>query len=236
VTVAVSRREFLGCAVGALTMTLARSPQDVSAPTGTVRILDLEKHCALRESLAGYEAAVTGRPRVPRDVLIVPAALRIPRSAVRLIEHSLFAGGLVVLESGATFAPDDSSDFRAHRDAVRDLLVDVAPPVELWPTRGIPYVELTWPIAARVRDFSRVLPVRDNASAVIARVGELPVAMVRRVGRGMLVFLGSPIGVALWTGDREARRWLDALLVIWSGSEDSHCASRPGSSAHRPRM
>jgi hypothetical protein len=139
--------------------------------------------------------------------------MRIPHSALGLIEHYLAAGGLVVVESGAAFAPDDSADFRAHRDAIRDLLIDIAPPVELRPARGIPYVELTWPIAAMVRDFSRVVPVRVEASAAIGRVGELPVAMARQVGRGMLVFLGSPIGVALWTGDVEARRWLHALLV-----------------------
>jgi hypothetical protein len=44
----------------------------------------------------------------------------------------------------------------------------------------------------------------------------VPVALMRRVGRGTLLFLGSPLGPALWADDAEARRLL--LDVVSSGS------------------
>ena len=56
--------------------------------------------------------------------------------------------------------------------------------------------------AAKVRDFSRVLPLARQAGDVIARVDDMLVALKRRTGFGTLTFLGSPIGPALWAGRR----------------------------------
>jgi len=47
----------------------------------------------------------------------------------------------------------------------------------------------------------------------IAWAGELPVALKRRVGAGTLIYLGSPVGPALWAGDVEAKRWLHAVAL-----------------------
>ena len=47
-----------------------------------------------------------------------------------------------------------------------------------------------------------------QAGEVIAWVDGLPVALKRPGGRGNLIFLGSPLGPALWAGDAQARRWL----------------------------
>lgn len=131
------------------------------------------------------------------------------------ITASLEAGGLVILESGAGFA--GARDFTAHRAALRDALnVRVERPVALWPqSRGsaIPYVDYSWPIRARVRDFSRVVPVAGEVGETIARVNEHAVAIRRRYGRGTLIVLGSPLGPALWSGDVEAKRWLQAVAV-----------------------
>jgi hypothetical protein len=38
------------------------------------------------------------------------------------------------------------------------------------------------------------------------------VGLARRIGRGRLVVLGSPLGPVLLGGDREAHEWLAALL------------------------
>jgi hypothetical protein len=115
----------------------------------------------------------------------------------------------VLLESGAAFG-----DYRELRDQLCEYFrVLVQPPIELWPAYGIPYVEYSWPVRARVRDFSRVTPLAPQPGSVIARVGDLPVALARRAGAGTLIFLGSPLGPALWTGDTEAKRWLGALLT-----------------------
>lgn len=208
----ITRREFVGSAVGALTMRVARGRLGTFG--GGVRILDLGAHCVFRESIAGYAAALKDHRRVRRTVLIVPAALRVPAATLRLIEHELSAGATVILESGAGFAGGDTPDFLAHRDTLRDLRLTIEPPVNLWPTRAIPYVELTWPTPARVRDFSRVVPVLSANGRVIARTKELPVAVRQRSSRGTLIFLGSPIGTALWAGDTEADRWFHAVLDV----------------------
>jgi hypothetical protein len=202
-----------------------------------VVILDPGEHCSIGESLAGYEAALAALDPHPlraasvRSVpecarlLAVPAVLGLPPSVARLVARCLEGGTTVLLESGAAFtAGGGAPEFRAHRDALCDHLgLRVEAPLPLWPrragapARGVPYVEYTWPSAAAVRDFSRVVPLArlgdDGRGEVIARVDGVPVALRRRVGRGTLLFLGSPLGPALWAGDAEATRWLADVLA-----------------------
>jgi hypothetical protein len=42
-----------------------------------------------------------------------------------------------------------------------------------------------------------------------------PVAALRRTGSGAILFLGSPIGPALWSGDAQARAWLGSVLAAF---------------------
>ena len=121
----------------------------------------------------------------------------------------------MILESAAGFAAE--ADFRAHRAELSDFLqVHVDAPVRLW-TAGqrIPYVDYSWPHSAKIRDFSRVVPLAPQPGEIIARVDGLPVCLKRQIGRGTLIFLGSPLGPALWAGDAEARRWLLASLPLF---------------------
>ena len=216
----MTRRGFLGYAAGVVTVGLRGLPLDRT--NRSCVLLDLNDRGCGSESVSGYESALTsaGARWMRADaswlspshctVLIVPAALDIPPRAIRAIASCLQAGASVILESGAGFAGDQ--DFRAHRVVLRDYLrVHIEKPVDLWPdgsSQRIPYVDYTWPGPAKVRDFSRVVPVRRQAGEVIARVDGLPVALKRHTGRGRLIFLGSPLGPALWAGDAEARRWL----------------------------
>ena len=145
--------------------------------------------------------------------------MHVDTSTAHLILTCLHQGGTVLLESGAAFG-----DFRSHRDQLREHFhILIEPPVELWPARGIPYVEYTWPVSTKVRDFSRVIPLAPQCGTVIGRVEDIPVALARRVGPGVLVFLGSPLGPALWAGDIEARCWLDDLLSFGS-TRQTWCA------------
>jgi|SRR5690348_670746 len=223
----ITRRRFLGYTTGVVTAGLWRLPFDSTRRSCV--LLDLKEDCGLSESIAGYESALTsaGAMFTRTDdqwssptrcaVLIVPAAQDIPPAAVRAILSYLHAGASVILESGAGFAGD--REFRAHRAVLRDYLeIHIGTPVELWPphhtSRRIPYVDYTWPRPAKVRDFSRVVPVEGKEAEIIARVDGLPVALKRPSGRGRLIFLGSPLGPALWAGDAAARRWLfDCLLA-----------------------
>jgi hypothetical protein len=195
----MTRRGFLISAAGVATMAL---PLDVSrrGRPSLVVLLDLKDHCSLRESAWGYQSALTGvgtrftradAQSVPRcAMLIVPAALAIPPAAARAIVTCLRAGASVILESGAGFA--NEPDFRAHRVVLRDSLqIHIEAPVQLWSarTRGIPYVDYTWPSPSKVRDFSRVVPLGPQTGEIIASVDGLPVALKRRSGRGTLIFL-----------------------------------------------
>src|SRR6184192_484283 len=188
----ITRRGFLGCVAGSLTAGLPfDGPRRIDAGPPRV-LLDLREHCGLRESVAGYESALAGLGTGVTSrctLLIVPAALDIPPPADR--------------------------DFRAHRAVLRDQLgVHIEAPVRLWSSRGargVPYVDYRWPSSAKIRDFSQVVPLgrqSEGAGEIIAWVDDLPVALRRRYGRGDLIFLGSPLGPALWAGDAEARRWL----------------------------
>ena len=227
----ISRRRFLGYTAGVVTAGLRGLPLDPRSRRYV--LLDLHERGCFRESVAGFESALTsaGAQWMRADarwmspsrcaVLIVPAALEIPPSVVRVITSCLQAGAGVIFESGAGFATD--REFRAHRVVLRDYLhVHIEEPVELWPensSQRIPYVDYTWPRPAKVRDFSRVVPLRrhEGEGEVIAWVDDLPVALKRPGGRGNLIFLGSPLGPALWAGDAEARRWLFDCLGTAGG-------------------
>jgi len=219
----ITRRRFLGYTTGVVTAGLRGLPGLPLDPTGRRYVLlDLNERFCSSESVSGYESTLTsaGLQWMRADarwmspsrcaVLIVPAALEIPPPAVRAIASCLQAGASVILESGAGFAAD--REFRTHRIVLRDYLqVHIEEPVDLWPdnsSQRIPYVDYTWPRPAKVRDFSRVVPLGRQAGEVIARVDGLPVALKRSSGRGRLIVLGSPLGPALWAGDAEARRWL----------------------------
>ena len=218
----MTRRTFLEYATGAMATCLGGLPFDLWQPTV---LLDLKQHSGLSESVAGYEATlaslgtrlVRAEPSsVPRcAVLIVPAALHIG-PALRAIVTCLAGGGTVILESAAGFAAE--ADFRAHRAELSDFLqVHVDAPVRLW-TAGqrIPYVDYTWPYPAKVRDFSRVVPLTRQPGEIIAWIDRRPVCFKRQMGRGTLIFLGSPLGPALWARDAEARRWLSLTLRLHS--------------------
>ena len=235
----VTRRQFVGhVASAAVLMPLPRAvrgpiawlARDTSHPCV---ILDCEDGCGLPESVTGFQRAlaelgVGANVSSARDVaigklLIVPGALTLSQHTLRTVSDQLERGGVVILESGVMFA--DSLAFRSHRDALREALgIDVAEPLSLWPehtsSRGVPFVDYTWPRAARVRDFSRAVPVSCDTRHGIARAGGRDVAMQRPHGRGTLIFLGSPLGPALLAGDREGRRWLADVLGFFRKLRD----------------
>lgn len=197
------RREFLSYAAGIVTIPALI---DFTSSRRT-EVLDLQENCCLSESVAGYSAARADVGRAARrSVLIVPAAGRIPETAMRRMVTSMQAGGIVILESGAGFA--NEQDLHAHRDTLRDCFaVRLNAPVQLWPRRT-PYVDFTWPFATKLRDFSRVIPLDQPTGQTIGWADGLPVALRRQAGRGTFICLGSPLGPALWAGDVDAKRWL----------------------------
>lgn len=206
-------------------------------------VLDLKPHCVLRESLQGYQAAfadeyhylAAGQTRRCRMV-IVPGLGMMDPAIGRLLLDLVQAGTRLVLESGAGFlSPADA--VAQQTMLLRCFELEIEPPVDLWfgklpddglfanrtsPHRSkmidgrqsIPYVRYVWPRELMVRDFTRVVPVSAKRGEVIGWAGSLAVAWKRPLGKGTLIFLGSPLGPALRASDPEARSWLESVVAF----------------------
>ena len=206
-------------------------------------LLDLNSHCVLRESLQGYQLALAGEynhlldawpdSRCHCRMVIVPSLGRMDPAVAQAMSDFVNDGSWLLLESGAAFLTP--REFATHQKGLdRHFNLAVEPPVDLWSgkpevesrssgrhrgktldTRGhVPYVSYVWPQETMVRDFSRVIPVSPQPGDVIGMMGEMPVALKKRVGRGTLIFLGSPIGPALGARDPEAKSWLRSVTAL----------------------
>src|SRR5579884_2287980 len=229
----VSRRGFLGYAaagsmagfIGGLRRALALPPNS-GVPQETV-LADPGPSCLLRESMAGYESALSsakvsfrraGLQRLPHArKIILPASAIADQSKLILVKSRVEGGATVLLESAAGFLSDEEFDF--HRRVMISVFgLSLHTSVRLWgpsdTVRNSPYIDYGWPIETKVRDFSRIIPVECRNAEAIAWFDGQPVGARRLVGKGTLVFLGSPMGPHLLTGDREAIDWFGAFCAV----------------------
>ena len=193
----VSRRIFLG-AVAAVPFGGAVMEQTLPAASGC-------STCALPESREGFAKALAGRDA--RAVLVFPGAAGWDDSIARQVR----SGRLVIFESASGFAEAKAlREQRAGLGATFGLTIEQ--PFTVWREGRRPsYLDLGWPVRARIRDFSFAVPVRGGEA--IGNLGGLPVAALQRAGEGALLFLGSPVGPALWSGDPQAHAWLSSVLA-----------------------
>jgi hypothetical protein len=193
----LSRRGFLGALAAAPLGRALFGPPFLGSRAPSI--------CALPESRAGFAKALAGR-ETP-DVLVFPGAAGWDDSIARQVR----GGRLVIFESAAGFA--EPSALREQGAGLRAAFgLALEPPVTLWTAGRRPsYVDLLWPVRARIRDFSFAVPVHGGEA--IGRLGRLPVAALRRAGAGALLFLGSPVGPALWSDDPEAHAWLSSVIA-----------------------
>lgn len=228
----ISRREFLAWSSAAALLPARRSPSGgdaESAPGNSdCLLLDLGASCTLPESRAGYENALadarvpfvrwTGGPLPRAPTIIVPACGVLAHELMQDLAARVRAGSALLLEVGTGFC--ERQALEAQRQSLQSHFhFAVALPINLWPEDRaggpIPYIDYTWPRPAKVRDFSRVVPIRASGAETIGRAGDLAVAMKTTLGKGTLVFLGSPLGPHLWAGDREAQRWFEEALAAF---------------------
>ncbi|PYV44741.1 MAG: hypothetical protein DMG06_05025 [Acidobacteria bacterium] len=226
----ISRRTFLGnaavCSAALLSASRGwssfswRPRQDLDC-----LIVDLQDHCSLQESIRGYESAletagvgfIRALPQVTlkcRNV-IVPGMAQIDESLGRELLNCLENGSSLLLECGLGFV--DSSIFEAQQNFLRSHFdLGIQSPVHLLTRQDhhyVPYINYSWPLELSVREFGPVVPLSDHGASWIGWAQELPVALRQKIGRGMLTFLGSPLGPALLAGDLHARQWLYKLLT-----------------------
>jgi hypothetical protein len=227
----ISRRKFLGVTVGAGASLLdPESRADKAWPRCTEKralcgLADLQGSYLQRESFVGFRAALAGlgaRPVVwtsdsPRHshFIIVPAATTLDEVLARGLSIAMHDGASVLLESAAGFRAGENFE-AARQTLLKHWGMAVGSPVILrgdGKSQGMaPYVDFSWPVAVKVRDFSRVVPVCAREDETIARVRGLRVGAKRKIAAGTLIFLGSLIGPSLGAGDREAQRWLGEVL------------------------
>lgn len=236
----VSRRRFLevaACAVpGAFASVHWRWPGRLSAAPAAgpaCVLLDLGTECALPESLNGFARGLA-MANVPirslpverltellpstasllSDVILVPGGVLRSPGVAAMLRDLADRGSTVVYESGAAYA--GSEDFAAERNLLQRYFgIRLEPPVELWDLDAaldfFPYVHYDWPERVAVRDFSRVIPLSSPRRA-FATLDRMAVAERVPMGAGEFVFLGSPLGAHVGSGDREARALLDGLI------------------------
>ena len=231
----VTRRQFLTISGSAAFLSLEprTRPSGQGLSGRDCLILDLKEHCSLPESLRGYQACLADLGLHPVTVslemlskllvqarqVIVPAAAAIEPAQARQLVSFLENGGSILLESGLAFV--EPAIWDAQRRLFRAQLgLSIQPPVQLRPSAEahgcVPYVDYVWPWATKVRDFSRVVPVFAQRREVIAQVQGMSVGVRRKVGKGTITVLGSPLGPVLRAGDREARRWLGEVMSVAS--------------------
>ncbi len=220
----LTRRTFL-----AVAGSTAALPIVLRAPSVQHVVMLESGSAALADSAGGYWRALAGggrrvdrqtadgRPALARsaDVLILPAVLWLSPDATDRVLDAAWRGARVLVESAAGFeAPEKERTGRRWLHGSFGIRADGG--LALWPAvraaDRVPYVDFTGPVTAKVRDFSRVLPLSGPGWQPLARAADTTVGCACPVGRGVVAVLGSPLGPALAYGDREAHRWLTGFL------------------------
>ena len=173
------------------------------ATTASARNLEIlaESDCLSQESARGFALIP---PRCAEVVVVCGAGLVASSWAPELRRRA--AAGTWILWEAAPHA-SDPSQFRAFRETMQNVFgIKIGSPFE----PGL-YIEHVWPTRDLTRSFLAAIPVECSRSEIVARHGEIPVAMKRRIGGGGIVFLGSMLGPNLAAEEREAHRIAVAL-------------------------
>jgi hypothetical protein len=227
----VSRRSFISYAACLPAACFTSNPLTKGAGArryetgGTANCVLLDFSCRLNESFAGYLASLkaAGAPFELgwRDsveharLILLPATAMTDSNQARWLRNRVEEGAMALVESGGAFL--SLREFSVQESLLRSQFgLQVVEAMDLWASpgrlNGPPYIDFTWPVAARIRDFSRIVPLDASTREAIALQGSQIVGLKRRLGAGTVVFLGSPVGPHLLAGDREARGWFESLL------------------------
>jgi hypothetical protein len=209
----VTRRQILFTAAsGALLPYAASAAAEKSH--GTRWIVVDQRNSLARESARGFQAALRrvgerfeisdSVPSCRAELIVLPFAATLPQ--VSRLYAQLASGCFVIFESGASFA--------SHQEKLRqrmmwqqafDIHADVAPSGSTRAARDrTDYVRYHWPADTQIRHFGEFFPVHISGAEGIAIYRGRTVAIRKRIGRGELLFLGSPLGPILAAEDHQA--------------------------------
>ena len=201
----MTRRDMIQTAMVGLAV--ARSP----AVAETSLSVFHEDHLLAAESLRGFGAVLGMRLAVNSGSPAIYVALRnLTDRQSRNLGERVRSGDWVLIESGCSFASQQESG--RHCDQIRNLFgLVLEKPVRVPEVSGH-YINYRWPIDACFRHFSEFTPVCANEQETIAHVGGVPVAARKRIGKGGIFYLGSPLGPILTARDPDAKRLALSLL------------------------
>ena len=224
---ALTRRQFLAGAAALPAVQCAgweRAGRAEAPELAACLISSSESGALQREWLAGYQEALASLA-LPCTVMrpggacrarlaIFPAADLSEAGDCEWIRTLAARGSTVLVETAAAFLCAEEWNRQALH-VENHLGLRLHPARSLWSEgrdrAAIPYVELAWPAAVRVRDYSRVIGVSGGEGVPLAAVEGLPCGARKRIGAGTLLFLGSPVGPHLRAKDREALHWFRSL-------------------------
>lgn len=226
---ALTRREFLAGAAAFPAVQCAgwqRVSRADALQFAACLVSSWESSALQCEWLAGYQDALASLA-LPCNVIrpggacrarlvIFPAADFIEAADCAWIRAVAASGATVLVETAAAFLTVGAWERQA-------LLVENHFGLKLHPARPlwsdgrehgpVPYMELAWPVAARVRDYSRVIGVSGGEATPLAAIEGLPCGARKTIDFGALLFLGSPVGPHLRANDADAQRWLRSLCL-----------------------
>ena len=183
-------------------------------------LIDAGPECSLQEAVKGYEVTLESLGIVPTkqselsspsELVVVPGVTALDSRLATRLASAVKVGSSLILECGFGFGAPHSYTY--HRNLLRtefDILIEQ--PIQVWSEIEShyrdPYVDYYWPNRMRVRDFCSISPLKPQRAEVIAMLGSAVVGIRKSLGKGSVIFLGSPLGPALLAGDLQARGWL----------------------------
>jgi hypothetical protein len=118
----------------------------------------------------------------------------------------------LILESGLAFAsPGEINHQRAG--LVKYFGINISPHLFGGARGEFRYIRYHWPIEVLVRDFSESVTIEGHSGEPIASANGHVLAIRRRLGRGSVIYLGSPLGPMLWIGDAQAEAWVRSITT-----------------------
>jgi hypothetical protein len=173
-----------------------------------------EDHLLATESARGYSqvlAASTGKS-VERCSIV--AGLRnLAKREGYLLADAVEKGRWLLIESGTSFATASESSY--HRHLMRELFgLQIGLHAPSQDLKDL-YVTYEWPTRCMVRHFGGAVGIEADDQNVIARAGRMPIAVRMTVGKGGIIYIGTPLGPVLPSGDR------DAIELAWALAESS---------------
>ncbi len=169
-----------------------------------------EDHLLATESALGYSqvlATTTGKSL--KGCSIVAGLRNLRDREGYFLADAVGEGRWLLIESGLSFAtPSECSD---HGHFMRELFgLQIGPAVTPHDLSDL-YVSYDWPICGMVRVFGGAAPIEADGNDVIARAGGMPIAVRKEIGKGGIIYIGTPLGPLLPSGDREAIELARAL-------------------------